>query len=83
MAIGKAWEYEEVNKDSWRRFAKSLSVRDKLVFRLMDELVETLTGSLENVYGQFTEEYGPSRVCADIKSFVEKGIEKFRDVITS
>lgn len=83
MAIGKAWEYEEVNKDSWRRFAKSLSVRDKLVFRLMDELVETLTGSLENVYGQFMEEYGPSRVCADIKSFVEKGIEKFRDVITS
>jgi serine/threonine-protein kinase HipA len=81
MSIGKTWEYDEVGKDSWKRFAKSLTVRDKLVFRLMEELDDEVSGKLDEVYGQFTEEYGHSKVCADIKKAVEIGLGNFRRVL--
>lgn len=80
MSIGKTWEYDEINKASWKRFAKSLSVRDKLVFNLMEELSTRLSTKLEEVYGQFIEEYGRSKVCADIKKAVEIGLEKFKNI---
>ena len=80
MSIGKTWEYDEINKDSWKRFAKSLTVRDKLVFTLMEELTDAVEGKLEDVYGQFTEEYGRSKACADIKKAVERGVEKFKNI---
>ena len=49
MSIGKTWEYDSVDKDSWKRFAKSLTVRDKLVFRLMEELADSVTSKLVSV----------------------------------
>ena len=70
----------EVNKDSWKRFAKSLTVRDKLVFTLMEEPIDSVSGRLEDVYGQLIEEYGRSKVCADIKKTVEVGLTRLTTV---
>jgi len=61
-----------------KRFAKSLTVRDKLVFTLMEELADSVADRLEDVYGQFTEEYGRSKVCVDIKKIVEAGLTTFK-----
>ena len=80
MSIGKTWEHDEINKDSWKRFAKSLTVRDKLVFTLMEELIDSVSGRLEDVYGQLIEEYGRSKVCADIKKTVEVGLTRLTTV---
>ena len=78
MSIGKTWEYDEVNKDSWKRFAKSLTVRDKLVFTLMEELIDSVSGRLEDVYGQFIEAYGRSKAGGEIKNTIETGLENFK-----
>ena len=82
MSIGKTWEYDEVNKDSWKSFAKSLTVRDKLVFTLMEELTNVVAGKLEETYGQFIEEYGHSKVCGNIKNTIETGLENFKKVLS-
>jgi len=79
MALGKTWEYGEVTKDSWKQFAKSLTVRDKLVFRLMEELSDVVADKLEDVYGQFCEEYGRSKVCGEVKKIVESGLRNLID----
>ena len=81
MSIGKTWEYDEVNKDSWKRFAKSLTVRDKLVFSLMEELRDAVAGKLEESYAQFCEEYERSKICAEIKNLVEQGLNNFAKLL--
>ena len=81
MSIGKTWEYDEVDKDSWKRFAKSLTVRDKLVFSLMEELWDTVAGKLEDTYAQFCEEYGRSKAYTDIKKLVEQGLNNFAKLL--
>ena len=52
-------------------------MRDKLVFSLMEELRDTVAGKLEATYTQFCEEYGRSKICAEIKNLVEQGLNNF------
>jgi len=44
----------------------------------MEEMTDTVEGRLEDVYGQFIEEYGRSKVCADVKNTIEIGLENFK-----
>ena len=53
-------------------------MRDKLMFTLMEELTDAVAGKLEETYGQFIEEYGRSKVCADVKNTIEIGLENFK-----
>jgi hypothetical protein len=47
----------------------------------MEEIADSMASKLEEVYGLFTEEYGRSKVCADIKNNIEAGLGNFKRVL--
>jgi len=74
MAIGQTFRLDRIKEHSFKKFAKDMNVRPKLLISLIYEMCEIVKNELDGLITAHEKNYGEAKIYKDLKGIIESNI---------
>jgi len=79
MAIGQTFRLDRIKEHSFKKFAKDMNVRPKLLISLIYEMCEIVKNELDGLITAHDKNYGEAKIYKDLKGIIESNIVQLQN----
>lgn len=78
FSVGGRRDSDGILREHWERFAQAIDVRERLVFRELERMLEVAEDTFERTVEEFRDEFGNSPAISHVSKAVHKRIRAMR-----
>ncbi|MCF6246826.1 MAG: type II toxin-antitoxin system HipA family toxin [Desulfobacula sp.] len=79
MSIGRTFRYDRIKEHSFKRFAKDMNVRPKLLASLINEVSETVINEVDGLIAEHEKNYGEAKIYKELNKIIKSNIIQLLD----
>ncbi|HEW91869.1 MAG TPA: type II toxin-antitoxin system HipA family toxin [Thermotogaceae bacterium] len=74
MAIGQTFRLDRIKEHSFKKFARDMNVRPKLLISLINEVCEAVKNGLDGLIAEHEKNYGAAKIYKDLNKIIKSNI---------